>query len=58
MQLQTKNPGTKAGVGVLLGGEPDNLSEFALQAQALADKLRLSPHMARCILCLLRSDVW
>ena len=38
--LQKNNPGTKAGVGVLLGGEPDNLSEFSLQAQALADKLR------------------
>lgn len=56
--LQKDNPGTKAGVGVLLAGEPDKLSEFALQAQALADKLRMSPHMARCVLYLLRGDVW
>ncbi len=59
METLTKNPGGKAGVGsCLLAGEPDRLNEFNLQAQALAEKLSLPPHMARCVLMLLRGDVW
>jgi hypothetical protein len=59
MDAQTKNPGGEAGVGSrLLAGELDRNSEFNLQAQALAAKLSVPPYMARCILCLLRGDVW
>lgn len=57
--LETKNPGAKAGADtVLLGGERSKLTEFDLQAQAPQDRLSLPPHLARCVLCLLRGDVW
>lgn len=59
MEALTKNPGGEAGVGSrLLAGEPDRNSEFTIQAQALAAKFSLQPYMARCVLCLLRGDVW
>ncbi len=59
MAILTKNPGGKAGAeSALLGSEHDRLNEFNLQAQALAAKLSLPPYMARCVLCLLRGDVW
>lgn len=58
MEALTKNPGGKAGVSVQLGGEPDRISEFQLQAQALAAKLSVPHHLARCYLYLIRGDVW
>ena len=59
MEAFTKNPGGKAGVSVQLSGsEPDRISEFHLQAQALAAKLSVPQHLARCDLYLLRGDVW
>jgi hypothetical protein len=58
MMPQTSEASAKAGPGVLLGGEPGNLSEFAIQAQLLSARLRLPLHLARCVLALLRSDVW
>ena len=58
-EAQTKDPGGEAGVGSgLLAGELDRLNEFNLQAQALEAKLSLPPHLARCVLLLLRGDVW
>lgn len=59
MDAQTNNPGTWAGAETaLVGTKQDRRSEFALQAQALEAKLSLQPHMARCVLLLLRGDVW
>ncbi len=59
MAVDTKNPGGEAGAeSALLGTEQDRLNEFNLQAQALAAKLSLPPHLARCVLCRLRGDVW
>ena len=59
MEALTKNPGGEAGAdSVLVGTEQDRLGEFNLQAQALAAKFSLPSHMARCVLCLLRGDVW
>jgi hypothetical protein len=58
--LETKNPGAGAGAESVLVGSlrPDQPTEFSLQAQGLEAKLSLPPHLARCVLYLLRGDVW